>query len=412
MRVRVPGSPKYRHVVLLVSIVVALAGTVLASPSALASPPNASSRRPIPTSAFKSTTGVTHSTITIGNVSTETEGLFTGSIVGTEAYAAYVNSQGGVDGRKLVVDAQNDQFAGAMNKELTENAVSKDFALVGSFSLEDSFGETVLAANPKFPDVSTSLDSTLAQLPNSYSANPTGQGWPTGAVDFYGREYPTEAMHTGVLASTFGSALAVWKKEEVAVEHGGYKIVYFDTVPLTQTDFTQNVVAMKNAGVKLILIDQLPENYAGALLKALNQQNFHPKLVIGTAAYSEALVAAAGGPAAADGSNLEMPNALVSGGGRFDDPGGQHLLEVGAESLPWLQSGLLHPCRMGQHATVRPGTQGSRQGPHAGIRTATAPENHVVRRIRPPCSDKSRRRKAFNLLRHRQDRQWKVRARR
>lgn len=313
MRAGQPRRWQYRPVAVVASTVAVLAATVLTGPSAQASTSSTSNRKPIPASAFKSSPGVTSSTITIGNVSTETLGLFTGSIVGTEAYAAYVNANGGVDGRKLVVDAQNDQFAGAMNKQLTVNAVHNDFALVGSFSLEDSFGETVLAANPQFPDVSTSLDPSLGQLPNSFSSNPTGQGWPTGAIDYYAKEYPTLALHTGVLASTYGSALAVWKKEEVAVKHGGYKVVYFDTVPVTQTDFTQNVVAMRNAGVKLILIDQLPENYAGALLKALNQQNFHPKLVIGTAAYSEELVGAAGGPAAADGSNLEMPNALFLG---------------------------------------------------------------------------------------------------
>jgi len=70
---------------------------------------------------------------------------------------------------------------------------------------------------------------------------------------------------------------------------------------------------MRSAGVRLILIDQLPQNYAGALLKALSQQDFHPKLIIGTAAYSEELVPSAGGPAAADGSNVEMPNALFLG---------------------------------------------------------------------------------------------------
>ena len=40
-------------------------------------------------------------------------GLFTGAVVGTEAYAAYVNAQGGVNGRKLVVQSTDDQFAGA-----------------------------------------------------------------------------------------------------------------------------------------------------------------------------------------------------------------------------------------------------------------------------------------------------------
>jgi ABC-type branched-subunit amino acid transport system substrate-binding protein len=272
-----------------------------------------SGRSPIPASAFKSSTGVTSSTVTVGNVSTESLGLFTGSVVGTKAYAAYVNSQGGINGRKLIVDAEDDGFTGAKNKQLTQSAVQHDFALVGSFSLEDSFGESVVAQNPNFPDVSTTLDPNLADLSNSYSANPTGHGWPTGPAAYFAKMYPKQVKHTAVLASTYGSALLSWAKEKRALLHAGYKITYFATVPVTQEDFTQNVISMRNAGVQLVYIDQLPQNYAGAVLKALNQQNFHPKLVIGTAAYSKELVPSAGGAAVADGGNLEMPNALFLG---------------------------------------------------------------------------------------------------
>jgi branched-chain amino acid transport system substrate-binding protein len=272
-----------------------------------------SSRANIPAAAFSDTTGVSPSTITIGNVSTESAGLFTGAIVGTEAYADYVNSQGGVNGRRLIVNGLDDQFTGAGNKQQTQNAVDKDFALVGSFSLEDSFGATVLAQNPQVPVVSTLLAPALHTLPNAFDSNPSGRGWATGPLDYYKKIYPTQSLHTGVLASTFPSALASWKLEEPVLKQAGYKVTYYTGVPLTQTDFTQNVVDMKSKGVQLIYIDQLPENYAGGLLKALDQQNFHPALVIGTASYSEALVPAAGGAAAVNGSNLEMPNALFLG---------------------------------------------------------------------------------------------------
>lgn len=270
-------------------------------------------RAPIPSSAFTDTTGVTATTVSVASVATESAGIFTGSIVGTEAYAAYVNSQGGVNGRKVVVDPLDDQFSGATNKQQTQNGIDKDFALVGGFSLEDSFGATVVAQNPGVPDVSTVLAPSLVKAPNVYSANPTGLGWPTGPLDYYKKLYPTQALHTGALESTFPSAQASWKLEQPVLKQAGYTLVYDTGVPLTQTDFTQNVVDMKSKGVQLIYIDQLPENYAGALLKALDQQNFHPVLIIGTASYSEDLVPAAGGAAAVDGANLEMPNALFLG---------------------------------------------------------------------------------------------------
>ena len=283
-------------------------------------PSSGARRAPIPAAAFSGTTGLTASEVRIGNVSTESAGLFTGAIVGTEAYADYVNSQGGVNGRTLVVDALDDQFTGADNKQQTQSAVDDDFALVGSFSLEDSFGETVLAQNPQVPDVSTALAPALNTLPDTFSANPSGLGWSTGPIDYYKRLYPTQVLHTAELTSTFPSALASWALEKPAMTQAGYKIVYDAEVPLTQTDFTQNVVDMRNSGVQLIFVDQLPENYAGALLKAMAQQNFHPALVLGTPAYSNALVSAAGGQAAVDGTNLEMPNALFLGGDASEIP--------------------------------------------------------------------------------------------
>ena len=57
-------------------------------------------RRSIPSSAFSDTTGLTSTTVTVGNVSTLAFGLFKGADVGTEAWADYVNSTGGINGRK------------------------------------------------------------------------------------------------------------------------------------------------------------------------------------------------------------------------------------------------------------------------------------------------------------------------
>ena len=65
------------------------------------------------------------------------------------------------------------------------------------------------------------------------------------------------------------------------MEKVGYNVVYDATYGDTQSDFTQNVIAMKNAGVKVLFIDQMAEVYASALLKDLVQQNFHPLVVLG-----------------------------------------------------------------------------------------------------------------------------------
>ena len=93
----------------------------------------------------------------------------------------------------------------------------------------------------------------------------------------------------------------------------GYKVVYDPTFEITQTEFNQNVIAMKNAGVKILFLEQMPQNYAAAVVQALNQQDFHPVLVLGGSTYSEQLMPSAGGPSAINGSYMEQNTALYLG---------------------------------------------------------------------------------------------------
>ncbi|HEV3132097.1 MAG TPA: ABC transporter substrate-binding protein, partial [Acidimicrobiales bacterium] len=133
---------------------------------------NASNKSTIPASAFKDYTGITSTSVAVGNVSTLFAGLFKGAAVGTQAYADYVNSSGGVNGRKITVDGGDDNYSGAPNKQLTQADIQKDFAMVGGFSLQDNFGGTVLAAHPEVPNVTVSLDLATSNLPNSFSPAP------------------------------------------------------------------------------------------------------------------------------------------------------------------------------------------------------------------------------------------------
>ena len=284
----------------------------------------------IPASAFSDHTGVSSNEVQVANVSTLSAGLFKGAQVGTEAYVDYIDSTGGVNGRKIVVNDADDSFTGAGNKQATENALQNDFALVGDFSLEDSFGGVVLAQNPGFPDVSQVLDSTTGKLPNVFEPVPLADGWQEGPIQYFKSKFPSDIKSVGTLVADSPSAAATWAGEEYVMQKVGYNIVYQDTYGVTQTDFTQNVIAMKNAGVKIIFIDQMPSNYASSVLKTLVEQNYHPVVVLGAATYSNQLVAESGGPSAVNGDYLDQNSSLYLGGDASDIPA------VG-EFLHWVQ---------------------------------------------------------------------------
>ena len=274
-----------------------------------------STTRSIPQSAYSDHTGITATQVSVGNVSTlAIGGLFKGAVVGTEAYFAMVNSEGGVNGRKLVVDSADDGYTGTGNKQATQNAVNTDAALVGSFSTFDSYGGTVLAQNPGVPAVAQTLDLATADLPNVFSSVPLQGGWQEGPLQYFKQKFGKSAVQAvGTLVGDLPSPEMDWAGEKYVMEQVGYKVVYDPTYPVTQTDFTQNVIAMKNAGVKVLFVDQLAEVYASALLKDLVEQNFHPYVVLGAAAYSHALIPAAGGAAAVNGSYLDQNASLYLG---------------------------------------------------------------------------------------------------
>ncbi len=309
------GLPALAALLLVPALVLSSCSSTAARPPGASDGPGASDAAgsPIPRAAYDDTTGLTPTTVSVGNVSTLSFGLFKGADIGTEAYADYIDSRGGIHGRRLVVDSYDDGFTGAQNEQYTDEAVQRDFALVGGFSLEDSFGGRVLAARPDVPNVTNSLDRPTSALPNTFSPQPSNESWGTGWFEFLEDRYPSDVGAVGDLIADQPSAVTSWGIEKATMEHVGYHVVYDAQYAITQSDFDQNVVAMRSAGVKLLFIDQMPANYVASVIRALDQQDFHPVLVLGAAAYSPSLVADSGGASAVDGAYLGQTMSLYLG---------------------------------------------------------------------------------------------------
>ncbi|MGD0881230.1 MAG: ABC transporter substrate-binding protein [Acidimicrobiales bacterium] len=288
--------------------------TACSSTNSTGSSASGSSPAPIPASAFADHTGVTADSVTVGNVTTQVAGLFTGAVVGTKAYAAYVNAQGGVNGRTIIVQSADDQFSGALNKQETQSVVQQDFANVGGLTLEDSFSEPIIAADPGFPDVTASLDPGTQKLPNNFSPLPAAEGWPTGPLLYFKQKFPSKVLHTGTIIANLPSTELAWNDEKAAMEHLGYRVLDDPALPATTTDFTEQVVTMKAAGVQILFLEQEPQNYASAIFRDLDEQNFHPVVVLGAPSYNPQLVANAGGAQAVDGAYLQQAASLYLGG--------------------------------------------------------------------------------------------------
>jgi ABC-type branched-subunit amino acid transport system substrate-binding protein len=275
---------------------------------------------------------VTSSCISVGNVSTISgivPGLFEGAAVGTDAYLSYIDStEGGVDGRKLVLDSEDDKFNGDDNSSETQSLIGKVVGFAGSFSLEDQDGGVVLAHNPDVPNVSVSLASYTNALPNTFSVNPLSNGWGTGGLTYFKDHYPNAIKHAALLIAQESSAEAQAQGLKAAMLHLGYSIAY-QTVygPLT-TDFTSYVLAMKAAGVQFVDLSSTDANNAEHIVSEMYQQGFHPQVIESAGPiYVSNFTQEAGGPQATNGIWLDQGAALYLGGDSKSVPAVDTFLE-------------------------------------------------------------------------------------
>ena len=272
-----------------------------------------------PTSSeLNSTTGITKNSVTVGNVSIisgPVPGLFQGAPNGVKAYFDYINSQGGVNGRKLYVKSFDDAFSGTQNQSESTQIGNTMFGAVGSFSLFDNYGCNVFANNPAIPDVSVTLDPGTNALPNVFSPEPLEQGAPLTGYKFLKNKYGSAIKHVGNLVSNTETAIENWQGQEHAMQSLGYAFPYVQLVSPVQTDFTSNVIAMKNAGIKMVYMTDGDWQAYAALAKAMALQNFHPILFSAGPIYSQPsqFIKTAGGAQNVNGAWLIQGQSLYLG---------------------------------------------------------------------------------------------------
>ena len=262
--------------------------------------------------------GITKTTITVGqlaDVSGPVPGLFTGAVDGMDAWAADVNSTGGIDGRKVVIDHQDAGLSCPTYTNAIKSLASSVFADVGTFSLVDVCGETTLKANPYFEDIEGAvLNSAIEPLANVISPIPAPNGFSTTGYQWVKDTYGAAAV--AKTADLWGSTEKFdFDEQEAAAESIGYKYVYNRGYAPTETNFTSDILRMKADGVEVI--DMIDTNAADMadFLEQSAQQNFHPKAVITAAAYDLSFFKDLGNAADAAPLVMPLPFALYLPGG-------------------------------------------------------------------------------------------------
>ncbi|MDX6214613.1 MAG: hypothetical protein QOG99_197 [Frankiales bacterium] len=255
-------------------------------------------------------TGVTSTSVTVGTVATlsgPVPGLFQGAVAGVKAYFAYVNSQGGLYGRTLKVDAKDDAFSCSTNQKVTADAIKSDFALVGSFTVYDYCGAQAIKAAPGVSDVSMSISSEHTALKNTFPVQPVTPGFRTGAFEYYKATFGDAYQTTGTLYLNNPSAKSVYDDSKATMQHLGYKVVYERAITPTESNFTSDVIQMRQKNVKFVEMEANPPVIAN-FMAAAAQQGFKPVVTTPGQGYDRATLSQGG--SAVDGLYTDTPTAL------------------------------------------------------------------------------------------------------
>jgi ABC-type branched-subunit amino acid transport system substrate-binding protein len=251
--------------------------------------------------------GVTATEIKIGQIATVSgpvPGLFQNSADSMDAFVAYVNSEGGIDGHKLVMVHKDDAYDCVTYTNALKTLATQVFAVVGTFSVVDSCGASVLKADPMLPDIhAENINPSVLAQPNAFAAETQPPGYFTTSFVYLKQKYPDDITKTADLYPS--SASFDYKAERITAESVGFRYLYARGIGTAESNFTSDILRMKSAGVKIV--DLTDDTYPtdAAFVQEAAQQGFHPDAIIAPTAYDSQFFTALG-------SNVDAANVIVA----------------------------------------------------------------------------------------------------
>ncbi len=194
-----------------------------------------------------------------------------------QAFAAWCNASGGIDGRKIVVQ---DRDGGLFNDaQVTDEACQSDFMAVGGGLVLDQPTVPIrthcgLGQISQFTVSNQAEDATLQVNPANVSLTKEEGG-------FYGalaKKYPSAVKHFGDGAPNQPSIIEpITKWKDSAVDQG-YKLVDWQLPPLTVTDWGPYIQELESKGVQALE----PANYSNMVpyMQAMSTAGYKPTFMV------------------------------------------------------------------------------------------------------------------------------------
>jgi branched-chain amino acid transport system substrate-binding protein len=225
--------------------------------------------------AHRATPGVTATTVTIGGTFplSGPAALYKTIPAAESAYFAYINDQGGVNGRKIDFKVLDDGYDPSKTVPLTQQLVeqTKVFAVFGSLGTAPNLSTWSYLNSQKVPQVLIATgDSYWGFSAKKYPWTIGYQPDYPGEAKIYGKylnaNFPTAKI--GVLYQNDAYGKNYYAGLRVGLGAKKSNIVSAQSYDATSTSVTSQVLALKAAGANVFVVFALPTQTIGALVTA------------------------------------------------------------------------------------------------------------------------------------------------
>jgi branched-chain amino acid transport system substrate-binding protein len=240
--------------------------------------------------------GVTSTSILLGGTAplTGPQTAYASIAHGAKAYFDYVNSRGGVNGRRIEYTTRDDASDPARTVAETRRLVEQDgvFAIFNSYGTEQNLAVRDYLNQRKVPQLfaasgASALGSEPTRYPYTVGLRPTytAEGWVLG--QYLARTQG--AAKVGVLYEADGFGQELLSGLRRGLQRSKVKIVSTQPYDAASYDVEEQVARLRVSGANVLAVFASPKHAAEAL-KYAHRLGWKPKLTVGNAAASSAVV--------------------------------------------------------------------------------------------------------------------------
>ncbi len=248
-------------------------------------------------------------------------------------FSQWCNEAGGINGRKIDLRLRDAKLT-EHQARIIEACDEGDFMLVGGYGIFDDQGQKERLACG-LPDIGSATnpaavmsDLMLKPIPNS------GHDLSIGDLYWLEKKFPEATQKIGFLTGAIALTISSANKAKEAMDSLGWKVVYDEQFnPAGETSWRGFVEGMKSAGVRGFIWGADPTALA-AVLKAMDEIEFHPDFVRAGGNIYDPLLLTEGGQAANGTYIMSSTYPVLDPEMAKENPATQQYLDLAAEYNP------------------------------------------------------------------------------